>query len=102
MRNGLKSFHSKDGKHNAGILESMSGTTTGQKNLEEGTRPHEIVAVKARALRFIAGNKVTYAKMVHNPGTTARPFMSTSLAENAEQIRAGFEQAVSGELNSGA
>lgn len=35
---------------------------------DEGTRPHEIVAKRAKVLRFKVGGKVIYRKRVSHPG----------------------------------
>lgn len=60
--------------------------------------PFEIIATRARALSFIVdGRKVVVAKVTH-PGLRARPFMSTSLAENAEMIQTQLRAAMEAEL----
>lgn len=54
--------------------------------VERGTRPHEIVPKRRKALRWAAGNarlsgspraggSVRFAKRVQHPGTRAKPFM---------------------------
>lgn len=68
-------------------LESAGGTG--------GTKAHAIVAVKARALRFVMGGQIYFRKSVQHPGFAARPFMSTSLTENAADIEAQLNAAVS-------
>lgn len=45
------------------------------KFVEQGTRPHVIVAVRAVALRFVVGGKTVFAKRVNHPGTAAMPYM---------------------------
>jgi phage gpG-like protein len=62
------------------------------------TRPHEIVAVNARALRFVAGkiwftrDDVVFARRVQHPGSRipARSFMASSLRECLSIIREIF------------
>ena len=40
-----------------------------------GTRPHLIMPVRARALRFEAGGRIVFTKLVHHPGTRPNPFV---------------------------
>lgn len=49
--------------------------------VHDGTRPHVIRPRNARALRFVVGGRVVYARVVHHPGTRARPFLDRALAE---------------------
>jgi hypothetical protein len=44
-----------------------------------GTRPHIIRPVRAKALRFTIGGRVVYAAIVHHPGTTANNFLAAAL-----------------------
>lgn len=44
------------------------------KFLEEGTKPHLIVA-HGKALRFVVEGNVLFRKWVRHPGTAPRPFM---------------------------
>lgn len=43
--------------------------------LEHGTRPHEIWAKNAFALRFEINGTIFFRRMVRHPGTAPRPFM---------------------------
>ncbi len=48
--------------------------------IEFGTRPHDIFAVRANALRWTdSSNNVHFAKKVHHPGTKPSPFFEPSL-----------------------
>lgn len=49
--------------------------------VHDGTRPHVIRPVRARVLRFTVGGRVVYAKVVHHPGTRARPFLDRAVRE---------------------
>lgn len=49
--------------------------------VHDGTRPHIIRPRNARALRFVVGGQVVYARVVHHPGTRARPFLDRALRE---------------------
>lgn len=37
--------------------------------LDEGVRPHTIRPRRAKALRFVVGGRVVFARVVHHPGT---------------------------------
>ncbi|SHT27460.1 Uncharacterised protein [Mycobacteroides abscessus subsp. abscessus] len=43
--------------------------------VHEGSRPHLIRPRNAKALRFQIGGRTVFAKLVHHPGTKARPFL---------------------------
>lgn len=51
--------------------------------VNDGTRPHIIRPKRAKALRFKVGGKVVFARIVHHPGTRARPFLDRALADVA-------------------
>jgi len=43
--------------------------------LEQGTRPHIIRPVRAKALRFEVNGEVVFARLVHHPGTRPYPWL---------------------------
>lgn len=47
----------------------------------DGTRPHIIRPRRARALRFEAGGRVVFSKLVHHPGTRPNDFFARALRE---------------------
>lgn len=49
--------------------------------VHDGTRPHIIRPRTKQALKFTIGGQVVFAKVVHHPGTRARPFLDRALAE---------------------
>lgn len=51
--------------------------------VHDGTRPHTIRPKRAQALRFVIGGRVVFAKVVHHPGTRARPFLDRAVREIA-------------------
>ena len=55
--------------------------------VHQGTRPHEILPVRAKALRFMIGNRVVFAKRVWHPGTRAQPFVKKTVDRLVEFIR---------------
>lgn len=46
-----------------------------------GTRKHLIYPRRAKALRFTVEGRLTFAKVVHHPGTRANNFLAQSLRE---------------------
>lgn len=48
-----------------------------------GTRPHIIRPRTKQVLRFKVGGRYVYARVVHHPGTRARPFLDRALREVA-------------------
>lgn len=44
-----------------------------------GTVPHVIRPVRARALRFLSGGKIVFARKVDHPGTKPHDFMTRAL-----------------------
>lgn len=68
-----------------------SGVTAAAEHamfVHEGTRPHLIVARRAKALRFVMNGQVVFAKSVNHPGTKRNPFMLRAL--NGEAPKLGF------------
>lgn len=49
--------------------------------VNDGTRPHVIRPKNARALRFVVGGQVVFAKVVHHPGARAKPFLDRAVRE---------------------
>ena len=54
--------------------------------VEYGTRPHEILPVRAKALRFEVDGKVVFAARVHHPGTKPQPFVRETAEEIQDEI----------------
>lgn len=50
-----------------------------------GTRPHIIRPRTKQVLRFKVGGRTVFARVVHHPGTKARPFLDRALREVAAQ-----------------
>jgi hypothetical protein len=70
------------------------------KMLEDGTKPHDIRPVRAKALRFSVGGDIRFAKVVHHPGTKPMPFMRPSFAEKRGSIIAMLRAAVGASIKS--
>jgi len=62
------------------------------------TAAHDIVARKAKALKFMVGGKTIFAKTVHHPGSNMpkRSYMRSALADMRDAIIAGLTAAVEG------
>ena len=45
----------------------------------EGTKPHTIVAKRAKTLRFHSGGRVIYTRAVNHPGTKANRYLKDNL-----------------------
>jgi phage gpG-like protein len=60
------------------------------------TAAHDIVATKAKALTFMAGGALRFARLVHHPGSTIRAFayMGSALDELQDDIEGGLKDAV--------
>ena len=52
-----------------------------------GTRPHDIVPVRAKALRFVVNGTPVFAKRVHHPGTKANPYHVRTVREQMPALR---------------
>lgn len=77
-------------KRSSGLEVVISSTAPYSIFVEEGTRPHEILPVNAKALRFTVGNygEFIFAKRVSHPGTAPQPFVR----KTAEATRAKIPQ----------
>src|SRR5579872_7160970 len=86
---------SVEGAKVTGTVRAAEGPSNAYGPVHEyGGRAHEITAVRAKMLSFVAGGKQRWAKSVMHPRTPAQYFMRNSLNENQEQIRAELEAAV--------
>jgi phage gpG-like protein len=73
--------------------------------LEQGgkTAAHDIIAVKAKALSFVAGGAQRFAKLVHHPGSVIRAYayLSGALDEMSDEMETGLQDAVLEALGAG-
>jgi hypothetical protein len=49
--------------------------------MHEGSRPHVIRPVRAKALRFRVNGQIVYAAKVNHPGTRPRPYLTRWLTQ---------------------
>jgi hypothetical protein len=61
------------------VTIGVPGVTDYLSYILNGTPPHTIRPRRRKALRFIGRGGVVFAKVVHHPGTRARPFMQKAL-----------------------
>ena len=54
--------------------------------VRKGTAPHVIVPRKGKALRFVIGGQVVFAKRVNHPGTKANPYHVRALSSARSRI----------------
>jgi hypothetical protein len=64
------------GRNIVGRLESAHPATI---YVIKGTRPHIIRPVRAKALRFMVGGRVVYARIVRHPGNAPNDFLTRAL-----------------------
>jgi hypothetical protein len=86
----------------AGVEAGASGPAALYAAAHElgGIKAYDIIATRARALAWMnSGGHKIFAKRVLHPAMTARPFLSTSLDENANDIRAQLQSALDEELD---
>lgn len=65
----------------------------------DGTRPHEIWATSARALRWTGPGGVHFAKHVHHPGTAPNDFPGRVLDEFRDQVITDLVEKIQDALN---
>ena len=92
-------FHEVEDTGNAVIATVASGGNIPYAAIHEyggRTAAHEIFPTKGQALAFIWGGKQVFFKSVHHPGSVMpeRSYMRSSLADMAQQIIDGMNQAV--------
>lgn len=64
--------------------------------VHSGTRPHWIVPVKAKALRFVIGGNVIFAKKVLHPGTRPDEFVFNGMRKNKKRIDFALNKNIQG------
>lgn len=54
--------------------------------VNEGSKPREIVPTRAKALKFVVGNQVIFAKRVNHPGTPANPYIDRAIDRTSRRL----------------
>jgi phage gpG-like protein len=70
----------------AGERGVVGTAVTYARAVHEGTKPHDIVPVHAKALAFKIGGTKIVRQRVHHPGTKAQPFLTDGLAASRDTI----------------
>lgn len=78
------------------VLESLGVPYAAIQEYGGRTGPHEIVALKAKALRFVGPDGPVYARHVHHPGSTIpeRSYLRSALAAMRDEIEQDLAGAV--------
>lgn len=74
-----------------GAVEAGDGPAFYGTFVERGSRPHQILATKARALAFMMDGRKVFAQRVFHPGVAPRWFMR----DTADEIRARINEVFS-------
>ena len=83
----LKSSITQRFESTAEMATSIVGTNVSYGVMwEKGIAAHDVVPVKAKALRFEIGGQIFFRKKVHIPAQAARPFLEPALQEMRPQI----------------
>ena len=81
--------HVESIRRSGDVVTATIETPTPQANYQEfGTRPHLIRPRRARALRFVVGGRVVFARLVRHPGNRARPRFFPTLRRRYERALA--------------
>ncbi|MGB2729543.1 MAG: hypothetical protein WA870_10205 [Methylovirgula sp.] len=85
-----------DGSQITASVESSDVPYAGILEYGGKTAAHDIIAVKARALAFMAGGALRFAKLVHHPGSLIRAYayMGGALDALSDDIEGGLKDAV--------
>lgn len=97
LRESINAYRVDDGD----ILRGGAGGGAGlnyAKALEYGSRPHEILPVRAKFLRFVVDGRVVFARKVNHPGNRPFRYMRGSFEEKSEgginALRAAVQEAI--------
>lgn len=74
-----------------GLVVSFASQAPYTRYVIEGTAPHVIRPVNAKALRFEVGGQVVYAKQVNHPGTKPNPFNVRAYDRSKPAINAALD-----------
>lgn len=84
-----------EGQQVHGVLTAASPPAMyGVYHERGGVGPYEIMAVRARALRWVTNGEVFFAHKVLHPRIRQRSFFFNSASESLEQIKAELQNAV--------
>jgi hypothetical protein len=66
--------------------------------VNEGTKPHDIVPVRGKALRFVIGDQVIFARRVRHPGTPPNPYIDRAISRTERRLDDFVARAVSASM----
>lgn len=94
--NSIDSDLEDDGSQITATVESSGVPYAGILEYGGKTAAHDIVAVKAKALAFMAGGALRFARLVHHPGSLIRAYayMGGALDALEDDIEGGLKDAV--------
>lgn len=95
LRRSIHGEATADG--DTGVVGTVGTNVSYAKYFETtGTKPHDIVPVRAKALHWVSGGQDFFAKRVHHPGFPPRPFLRPALDERRDSIVAGLRAELGG------
>ena len=72
-----------EGKLEIDVMAGGLGGVTYARAVHDGSRAHDIRPKRRRSLRFVgASGGFVFRRVVHHPGTAARPFMTQAIEAN--------------------
>lgn len=90
---------SQEGERIIGGVEAAGGPAWYGVIFEKtGAAPHDIVPVRAKALHFFVEGEEVFAKRVHHPGLSTKPFMAPALEVRTPNYLEGIEAAIAAVL----
>lgn len=96
LRDSISSSVEDGGEVVAILIESVGVPYAAIQEYGGRTSAHDIVATKSKALRFIGPRGVTFAKIVHHPGSLipARSYVGSAIAEMREALQDGLKSSI--------
>ncbi len=89
QKTDVRNFRSTD----AGAAFTIISDTPQARWTNDGTRPHTIRPRRAKALRFVVGGRVVFARVVHHPGNKGTRWFERTVAARAPQaLRDGWRR----------
>jgi len=100
LRASIQSDIESDATMVLATVESVGVIYAGIQEYGGRTGAHDIIATKAKALRFAGAGGTVFAKSVHHPGSTIpeRSYIRSAIADLRADIEDGLKAAVLGAL----
>jgi phage gpG-like protein len=96
LRDSIVSSLESDGQAVSILIESVGVPYAAIQEYGGRTSAHDIVATKSKALRFIGAQGVTFAKIVHHPGSLipARSYIGSAIEEMRDEIQDSLKSTI--------